>query len=107
MRSLLIFFCLLPVLIVAQSWEIWNMANAGLPSNTIKALAQDHDGIVWAATDWGLCHFENDQWTVIQQQVGGLPENGLTSLAVDSANRLWVGTALHGVAIHDNGNWSH
>ena len=83
------------------------MANAGLPSNTINALSQDHDGIVWAATDWGLCRFENDQWTVIQQQAGGLPENGLTSLAVDSANRLWVGTTLNGVAIHDNGTWSH
>lgn len=95
-----------PIFLAAQYWEVFDMANSGLPSNTINVLVQDQQGIVWAGTNWGLCSFDGSDWSVIQQQEGGLPENNITALAVDSANRLWIGTELNGVAILDDGTWT-
>ncbi len=91
----------------AQSWQVFNTANAGLPSNSIIALAEDHDGIIWAATDWGLCRYDGLEWSVIQESPGGLSSNSLRSLAVDEENRLWVGTDLYGIAILDDDSWSY
>ncbi len=104
-RSIGLLFTLLPLFGICQSWEVFDMGNAGLPSNTIKALVQDQAGIIWAGTDWGLCRFDGSGWTVIQSSEGGLPENDVISLAVDTADRLWVGTALSGIGIFDGVAW--
>ncbi|MFN6114248.1 MAG: two-component regulator propeller domain-containing protein [Flavobacteriales bacterium] len=91
----------------AQAWEVFDMEGEGLPSNTITDIVQDHDGVIWVGTDWGLCRREGSSWTVLQAGSTGLSGNEVTCLSVDSLNRLWVGTATNGIAILDGGNWSY
>ncbi len=90
-----------------QQWEVHNMDNAGFPSNTVVDIAEDGAGVLWAATDWGLCRLENGVWTVIQQQPDGLPSNSLTCLAVDTTDRLWVGTISNGIGVFDGTSWTY
>ncbi|MCW5898840.1 MAG: hypothetical protein KIT10_06185 [Flavobacteriales bacterium] len=99
---------LLPFLpATAQQWDVFDMATAGFPSNTVKAVVEDHDGVIWAATDWGLCRYDGDQWTVLQQGGSGLPDNSLNCLAVDGDGRLWIGTTSAGIAILDGEDWTY
>lgn len=90
----------------AQQWEVFDMAGEGLPSNTITDLVQDHDGIVWVGTDWGLCRYDGATWSVFQAGTSELPGNEVTCLAVDSLNRLWVGTATNGIGILEGEAWT-
>jgi ligand-binding sensor domain-containing protein len=90
-----------------QLWNVFDMASAGLPSNTITDLVQDQQGVIWAGTDWGLCRFDGTDWTVHQSSDSGLPSNDISCLAVDSTGRLWVGTTTNGIGILDDGAWSY
>lgn len=91
----------------AQQWQVFNMDNAGFPSNTVVDVVQDGQGVIWAATDFGLCRYQGGEWTVFQQEPGGLPSNSLSCLAVDSLDRLWVGTVTGGIGIFDGLVWSY
>lgn len=93
--------------IFSQEWQVFNMENAGLPSNSIVDVVQDGQGVLWVATDWGLCRFENGDWSVIQASPDGLPANTLSCLAIDGDDRLWVGTITEGIGIFDGSTWSY
>lgn len=82
------------------------MSNAGFPSNNVRSIACDSQGVVWAATDWGLCRYQGSTWTILQEGSSGLPENNLRALAVDADDRLWIGTTLYGLAILDGSVWT-
>lgn len=69
----------------------------GPPSNIVRALLVDQQGIMWAATDRGLCRYvaEEDRFDVFRPVLDDpttLPHNVTTSLALDQQNRLIVGT---------------
>jgi len=105
--------CLLVLIILmmdlgarAQAWQVFDMESAGFPSNTIVDILQDDQGVVWAATDWGLCRYEAGNWTVLQE-VDGLPANVLTCLSVDGDGKLWVGTVTNGIGIFDGASWAY
>lgn len=91
----------------AQQWQVFDMDNAGFPSNTVVDVVQDGQGTIWAATDFGLCRYANSEWTIIQEEENGLPSNVLSCLAVDSLDRLWVGTVFAGIGIFDGTSWSY
>ncbi len=118
MRSLVdrLVRCLAPVMPMmlavganAQGWEVFNMDNAGLPSNSVRAMVQDETGVIWVATDWGLCRFDGTDWTTYQQGTSGISDNVLSCLAVDADQRLWIGTINAGIAILDpsDDSWSY
>lgn len=67
----------------------------GLPANTVMALCQDAEGVIWAGTTEGLGRWDGYQWTSITER-RGLPEGPLSQLLVDGPN-LWVGTR-YGIA---------
>ncbi len=58
----------------------------GLPSNTVYAITQDSDGILWVGTRRGLCRFDGIEFKTV------IPDKRITSLAVDRENRIWAGT---------------
>ena len=58
----------------------------GLPSNTVYAVTQDQDGVLWVGTRGGLSRFDGVQFKTV------IPDKRITALAVDKNNRLWVGT---------------
>ena len=75
---------------LGQSVRFVNYTSAdGLPSNTVYAVTQDRDGILWVGTRNGLCSFDGDSFHLYQDE---LPARRVTSLTVDHGNRLWVGT---------------
>ncbi len=78
----------------------------GLPSNTVYAVAQDADGILWIGTRNGLASFDG-------RRIKAFKEYGrVNALAVDRGGRLWVGTSK-GLRVmpdqvgHDEGKVGH
>jgi signal transduction histidine kinase len=61
----------------------------GLPSSNVRAIAQDHDGILWFGTDSGLVRYDGVRLERVVLEPSSV---GVHSLAVDSKGRLWVGT---------------
>ena len=68
----------------------------GLPSNRVAALAQDHQGYIWVATERGAVRFDGVAFTAISP-AAGLPEVGTETLYVDQQDRLWLGVTDHGM----------
>lgn len=62
----------------------------GLPSDTVMALCQDQEGVVWAGTTEGLGRWDGFKWGAITEKEG-LPEGGLFQL-LEEGPCLWVGT---------------
>lgn len=92
---------------VAQQWQVFDMATANFPSNTVMDVAQDGQGAIWAATDWGLCRYADGSWTFFQEDNSGLPNNIISCLAVDPLDRIWVGTVSAGIGVFDGSDWTY
>lgn len=77
----------------------------GPPSNVVRGLLVDKEGVLWVATDRGLCRYlaEFDRFEVFrteQDDPHSLAHNVVTSLAVDRRNRLVLGTGS-GISLLD------
>lgn len=78
-----------------------------LSSNTITALAKDHAGNIWIATQGGgLNKFDVDKETFTHYQhkpkdSTSISDNSLVSVFVDSRDRVWVGTYSNGINLLD------
>jgi signal transduction histidine kinase/ligand-binding sensor domain-containing protein len=75
----------------------------GLPSNSIRGLAQSSDGTVWVWTEGGLARSAGERLQAAEAE-NGWPGNGITSIAADLAGGLWVGTS-RGAAEFRGGRW--
>ncbi len=72
-----------------ESWQ----TRDGLPTNGIRALAQDADGFLWLGTEAGLVRFDGVEFrTFDRNSTPALKATDVTALFVDKANRLWIGT---------------
>lgn len=89
----------------AQAWQVYDMSNTCLESNTVTDIVVQPDGVAWVATDWGLCRFEDGGCELFQTSNSGIPDNVLRSLALDDSGRLWVGTSTGGAAVFDGSTW--
>ena len=58
----------------------------GLPSNTVYAIAQDQDGVLWVGTRNGLASFDGSRFKSHKEY------ERVNALAVDTEGRLWIGT---------------
>ncbi len=68
----------------------------GLSSNTVNAILQDQDGLIWFGTNDGLNKFDGTNVTVynhIERDTSSIPSNEILSLLEDRSGKLWVGTA--------------
>jgi ligand-binding sensor domain-containing protein len=73
----------------------------GLSSNTVNAIAVDHDGTVWIGTDKGLHYFSFGEL----RQINPYIQDAITALMVDGVNNLWVGTHI-GVGYVSISTWA-
>ncbi len=64
----------------------------GLPNNSIRCLALNTTGEVFAGTENGIAVFNGTTWTNYTVQ-DGLPSNTITALYIDSKSVVWAGTA--------------
>jgi signal transduction histidine kinase/ligand-binding sensor domain-containing protein len=62
----------------------------GLPSNRVRAVAQDADGAMWFGTDGGLAKYDGRRTQAITAD--GLPPGRVLALRLDADGALWVGT---------------
>lgn len=87
---------------VIRSWQ----TEAGLPQNTVNAIAQTRAGYLWLGTQAGLARFDGVRFTVFGLQAG-LPSSQVLSLHVDNAGQLWIGTTGGGVCRWRDGRFEN
>ncbi|HEX7957504.1 MAG TPA: two-component regulator propeller domain-containing protein, partial [Pyrinomonadaceae bacterium] len=61
----------------------------GLPSDQVRAVAQDAEGFMWFGTDAGLARYDGRR--VLSVTSEGLSGPRVRALAVDASGALWVG----------------
>lgn len=74
-----------------------------LRSNNIRALAEDKQGSLWAASADGLLRLAAGERTAFTTQEG-LPSNDIWSLQYDRTGQLWIATTK-GLARFENGHF--
>lgn len=62
----------------------------GLPSDQVRAVAQDADGVMWFGTDAGLARYDGRRIQTLADD--GLAGRRVLALRADSSGALWVGT---------------
>ncbi|MDQ3063544.1 MAG: hypothetical protein M3R14_11905, partial [Acidobacteriota bacterium] len=72
-----------------HQWGAISLFN-GLPSNTVRAIAQTADGVLWFGTDGGLAKF--DGRGVEKVSFPGSDAQVIYALAVSRDGSLWIGT---------------
>ena len=88
-------FCLLPFAFTfASSLNLhqWGAVSLfhGLPSNHVRAIAQDGDRIFWFGTDGGLVKYDGRR--IQRLATEGMLAGRVRAIKVDSDGVLWVGT---------------
>ncbi len=62
----------------------------GLPSDRVRAVAQDGEGAMWFGTDAGLAKYDGRRTQTVTNEA--LPQGRVLALKVDADGALWVGT---------------
>ncbi|CAN5147035.1 hypothetical protein BH20ACI1_BH20ACI1_14570 [soil metagenome] len=88
----------------AQNFHQWGAVSLfhGLPSDTIRAVTQDKDGVMWFGTDNGLAKYDGRRVQAVNLQ--GLNAEKILALKVDKKGTLWIGTDA-GAARFSNGQF--
>jgi ligand-binding sensor domain-containing protein/signal transduction histidine kinase len=72
----------------------------GLPDNTINAITQTDNGLLWVGTASGLASFDGRTFTTVRLRIpGALPPGTVSSLVEGPDGDLWVGTEAGAVRI--------
>jgi ligand-binding sensor domain-containing protein/signal transduction histidine kinase len=79
--------------LVIRAWG----TGAGLPQNTVNAIAQTPDGYLWLGTRDGLARFDGVRFTVFGLG-DGLQSVEIQTLHVDRRGTLWIGTSGGGLS---------
>lgn len=78
----------------------------GLPSNTVRTLLQDSDGIVWAGTSYGLCWCNGNEFTPCVPPPGEEWGKSVFDICESKDTKtLWIGT-FEGIYCKDHGSRS-
>ena len=65
----------------------------GLPSNTVNAVTETDNGLLWVGTDSGLASFDGRTFTLIHLRIPGAASPGaINSMVVGLDGDLWVGS---------------
>ena len=81
----------------ADTLRIWRGAE-GLPSDSVTAIVQTHDGFLWAGTSAGLVWFDGVKFTGVNLAAASTNNAvSVTALCEDSDGRLWIGTQQDGL----------
>lgn len=75
-----------------QNFHQWGSITVfnGLPSDSVRAIAQTPDGVMWFGTDNGLARFDGRRVQTIP--LGDSESDHVLALAVEGTGELWVGT---------------
>lgn len=100
--------CLLFVKLEAQTvaWTNYNIANSGLPENSVRSITFENDSTAWIATDFGLAKFQSGVWTVFNSINSGLTSNNIRCVAIDKNKSKWIGTLTGGMFHYNDTVWT-
>ena len=88
-----------------KGWTYYLTRNSSIPSDTVRALAVDAEGRLWAGTEAGLARFADGDWT-IHNAGDSWPANAvIRTMAVDHDDRIWIGTE-GGAGVLDGDLWT-
>jgi|GEM_PF-1525681 len=90
----------------AETWDVYNISNSGLPNNYVTNVRVDGNGRKWIGTQGGLALFDGTAWTVYNTGNSGLPNNDVRSIFIDGSNTKWIGTYGGGLASFDGTSWN-
>lgn len=62
-----------------------------MPQYEILHIVVDKQGLLWAATDNGLYHFDGKQWLLFTTQ-DGLADNYVNKIVVGLQGEIWLAT---------------
>lgn len=95
--SVLLILCWFGV--AAQNVKNYTLAD-GLPGNSIKCLFKDSNGLMWIATETGLCTFNGNEFKIIGKDQG-LNNNLIWAIAEDDKKNTWFSVYGNGIAKYD------
>ena len=96
---------LLPPKAYSQPYQFKKLnVESGISHSSVMQVLQDHKGLLWFATQFGLNRYDGYTFTKFLPEFGN--ESSLQSWQInciyeDSKNRFWVGTHLKGLFLHD------
>ncbi|GGA09008.1 hybrid sensor histidine kinase/response regulator [Dyella caseinilytica] len=84
----------------------------GLPSTSVYAIAQDHDGTIWFGTKTGIARFDGVHFQVfrhMENDPDSLYNNNISALLVDKQGMVWVGGLDGGLSRYNpnTGKFTH
>ena len=76
----------------AQNFHQWGSVTVfnGLPSDSVRAIAQTPDGVMWFGTDNGLARFDGRR--IQNFSLGGGHSASVLAIKTSAAGELWIGT---------------
>jgi len=84
-----------------RAWRQWTVGD-GLPHNTVLAMAQGPDGLIYAGTAEGLARFDGRTWGTVDLP-RPVANAAIGAVAWDAGGRLWIATDRHGAWREGNG----
>jgi signal transduction histidine kinase/ligand-binding sensor domain-containing protein/AmiR/NasT family two-component response regulator len=82
-------------------------SEAGLPHDSVDAIAQTPEGYLWIGTREGLARFDGVQFTVFNRSnTEALKANSVLALCVSRDGSLWVGTDGSGLILWKDGRFT-
>src|SRR5688572_20294263 len=75
----------------AQNFHQWGSVTVfnGLPSDSVRAIAQTPDGVMWFGTDNGLARFDGRRTQTIP--IGDADVDRILALEISPAGEMWIG----------------
>jgi streptogramin lyase len=86
-------------------WVDYQLFNSGLQSNSLTAIALDHNNVKWIGSlDKGLIRYDEVSFLNYDMTNSSIPSNRINCIAIDNQNRIWVGTDF-GIGVFDGSSW--
>lgn len=89
-----------------HTFRQWRIHDA-LPQNTVQAIAQGPNGLLWLSTHSGLRWFDGVTFGRLHHQPDILKNHHVYALTTDSDGGLWIGTAGGGLLNYSEGEFRH
>lgn len=102
LHIILFFFCFS---VSAQNVKNYTMTD-GLPGNSIKCLFKDSKGLLWIATETGLCTYDGSEFKIIGREQG-LKYNSVWGITEDDKKNIWLTVYGNGIAKYDGKKFSY
>jgi ligand-binding sensor domain-containing protein len=93
---ILFFFCFS---VSAQNVKNYTLTD-GLPGNSIKCIFKDSRGLLWIATETGLCNYDGSEFKIIGREQG-LKYNSVWGITEDDKKNIWLSVYGNGIAKYD------